>query len=183
MKWYTTEALPVFVDMEDELLVWYVADLISDIEEAELALAEGTDDSTVLEARLMELESKLDVACDDPRADCPEENVQSNGADAEEGMNMNIIFIVLGVVIVAALLGLMFMRGGGGSEAEDAKWNEAMLPAHDAVANSMYGGAQDLFQQPVAPIAAVAPPPVSPAQMAGPPLPPGGLSAGWSMEQ
>jgi len=182
-KWYTTEALPAPVDMEDELLVWYVADLISDIEEAELALAEGTDDSTVLEARLMELESKLDVACDDPRADCPEENVQSNGADAEEGMNMNIIFIVLGVVIVAALLGLMFMRGGGGSEAEDAKWNEAMLPAHDAVANSMYGGAQDLFQQPVAPIAAVAPPPVSPAQMAGPPLPPGGLPAGWSMEQ
>jgi hypothetical protein len=51
------------------------------------------------------------------------------------------------------------------------------------VANSMYGGAQDLFQQPVAPIAAVAPPPVSPAQMAGPPLPPGGLPAGWSMEQ
>ena len=182
-KWYTTEALPAPVDMEDELLVWYVADLISDIEEAELALAEGTDDSTVLEARLMELESKLDVACDDPRADCPEENVQSNGADAEEGMNMNIIFIVLGVVIVAALLGLMFMRGGGGSEAEDAKWNEAMLPAHDAVANSMYGGAQDLFQQPVAPIAAGAPPPVSPAQMAGPPLPPGGLPAGWSMEQ
>ena len=182
-KWYTTEALPAPVDMEDELLVWYVADLLADIEEAELALAEGTDDSTVLEARLMELESKLDVACDDPRADCPTEEVQSNGADAEEGMNMNVILIVLGVVIVAALLGLMFMRGGGGSEAEDAKWNEAMLPAHDMVANSMYGGAQDLFQQPVAPIAAVAPPPVSPVQTPGPPLPPGGLPAGWSMEQ
>ncbi len=182
-KWLTTEALPAPVEMEDELLVWYVADLLADIEEAELALAEGTEDSTVLEARLLELESKLDVACDDPRADCPTEEVQSNGADAEEGMNMNVIFIVLGVVIVAALLGLMFMRGGGGSEAEDTKWNEAMLPAHDAVANSMYGGAQDLFQQPVAPIAAVAPPPVSPVQTPGPPLPPGGLPAGWSMEQ
>jgi len=57
------------------------------------------------------------------------------------------------------------------------------LPVHDAVANSMYGGAQDLFQQPVAPIAAVAPPPAPAAAPAVPPLPPGGLPAGWSMEQ
>lgn len=182
-KWYTTEALPEPVDMDDELLVWYVADLLSDIEAAELALAEGSDDTTVLEARLMELEAKLDLACDDPRADCPTEEVQSNGGEDAEAMNLTVILIVLAVVIVAALLGLMFMRGGGGSEVEETKWNEAMLPAHDTVANSMYGGAQDLFQQPVAPIAAVAPPPVSPVQTPGPPLPPGGLPAGWSMEQ
>jgi hypothetical protein len=182
-KWYTTEALPAPVDMDDELLVWYVADLLGDIEAAELALAEGNDDSTVLEARLMELEAKLDLACDDPRADCPTEEVQSNGGEEAEALNMNVILIVVAVVIVAALLGLMFMRGGGGSEVEETKWNEAMLPAHDTVANSMYGGAQDLFQQPVAPITAVAPPPVSPVQTPGPPLPPGGLPAGWSMEQ
>ncbi|MGB1700635.1 MAG: hypothetical protein ACPHRO_11815 [Nannocystaceae bacterium] len=68
---------------------------------------------------------------------------------------MNVVLIVIGVLIVAALLGLMFMRGGGGSEAEEAKWNEATLPVHDTVANSMYGGAQEIFQQPVVP--AVAP--------------------------
>ncbi len=182
-KWYTTEALPAPVNMDDELLVWYVADLLADIEEAELAIEEGTEDSTVLEARLLELETKLGVACDDPRADCPTEEVQSNGAEAEDGLNTNVIYIVIGVLIVAALLGLMFMRGGGGSEVEDMKWNDASLPVHDAVANSMYGGAQDLFQQPVAPIAAVAPPPVPAAVPAAPPLPPGGLPAGWSMEQ
>ena len=53
----------------------------------------------------------------------------------------------------------------------------------------MYGGAQDIFQQPVAPvaavppIAAVAPPPAPVAAPAGPPLPPTGLPAGWTMEQ
>ena len=184
-KWYTTEALPAPVDMDEDLLDWYVADLLADIAEAEQAKADGTEDSASVDARLMDLQSKLDVACDDPRAECPAEEVQSNGEEASEGMNMNIIFIVLGVVIVAALLGLMFMRGGGGSSDEDAKWNEAMLPFHDTVANSMYGGAQDIFQQPVAPVApvaAVAPPPV-PVSPAAPPLPPGGLPAGWTMEQ
>ena len=182
-KWYTTEALPAPVDMEDELLTWYVADLIADIEEVELALTESGADTTNLNARLSELEGKLGVACDDPRAECPTEEVQSSGGDAETGLDTNVILIVIGVLIVAALLGLMFMRGGGGSEAEEMKWNEASLPVHDAVANSMYGGAQDLFQQPVAPIAAVAPPPAPAAAPAVPPLPPGGLPAGWSMEQ
>jgi len=169
--------------MEDDLLVWYVDDLLADIEEVELALTESGADTTNLNARLSELETKLGVACDDPRADCPTEEVQSSGGDAETGLDTNVILIVIGVLIVAALLGLMFMRGGGGSEAEEMKWNEASLPVHDAVANSMYGGAQDLFQQPVAPIAAVAPPPAPVAAPAVPPLPPGGLPAGWSMEQ
>ncbi|MEC7058817.1 MAG: hypothetical protein VXW90_01010, partial [Candidatus Thermoplasmatota archaeon] len=97
-------------------------------------------------------------------------------------------------------------------EEEEPMWNEASLPVHDTVANSMYGGAQHIFQQQVAPVAAPAPAPapvVAPAASpvvqnityniqdsaisggfaadanahAGPPLPPGGLPAGWTMEQ
>jgi len=95
------------------------------------------------------------------------------------------------VLIVAALLGLMFMRGGGG-QPEEMKWNAEALPIHDTVANSMYGGAGEIFQQPVAHVApapapAAAPVPVAaPAPViapAAPPLPPGGLPAGWTMEQ
>ncbi len=187
-KWLTTEELPAPAEMEDALLEWYVSDLLADILEIESDLEDADADSKVnLEARLMELESKLEVACGDERADCPTDEVQSNGSEASQGLNMNVVLIVIGVLIVAALLGLMFMRGGGGSEAEEAKWNEATLPVHDTVANSMYGGAQEIFQQPVAPavapVAHVAPPPAPVAAPAGPPLPPSGLPAGWTMEQ
>ena len=182
-KWMTTEALPAPAEMDDALIEWYVADLIADIADVEAQLDDpaNAQNSASLEARLMELNEKFDVACTDDRANCPVDEVKSSGADEATGLNTNIILIVIGVLIVAALLGLMFMRGGGDSE--EAKWNEAALPVHDTVANSMYGGAQEIFQQPVAPIAAVAPPPAPVAAPAGPPLPPGGLPAGWSMEQ
>ena len=193
-KWMTTEELPTPTDMEEELLDWHVAKLVAEIAEVEAQLADDANqaDKVSLEARLAELNTDFDLACDDPRADCPTEEVQSNGADdAEGGLNMNIILIVIGVLIVAALLGLMFMRGGGG-QPEEMKWNAEALPIHDTVANSMYGGAGEIFQQPVAPVApapapAVAPVPVAaPAPVvapAAPPLPPGGLPAGWTMEQ
>ena len=115
---------------------------------------------------------------------------------------MNLVLAVLAVLILFTLVGLMVMRSRGDSGVEEMKWNNDMLPFNDTVANSMYGGAQDIFQQPVAhvapvaqvapvahaPVAPVAHAPVAPApapvaQPAGPPLPPGGLPAGWSMEQ
>ncbi|MBH34906.1 MAG: hypothetical protein CMB74_05590 [Euryarchaeota archaeon] len=189
-KWLTTESLPEPAEMEEVLLDWYVGELIDDIAEVEEQLADpaNTQDKASLEARLMELNTKFDAACEDTRANCPVDEVQGSTSGEEDGMNMNLILIVIGVLIVAALLGLMFIRGGGG-QPEETKWNEANLPVHDAVANSMYGGAQDIFQQPVAPvaavppIAAVAPPPAPVAAPAGPPLPPTGLPAGWTMEQ
>lgn len=199
-KWMTTEELPAPADMDDDLLAWYVADLTADIAELESQLAENPSSTEVasLDARLMELNAKFDVACEDPRADCPSENVQSNGGDdAEGGLNSTVIVAVIGVLILAALLGLMFMRNGG--QPDEPKWNTEALPIHDTVANSMYGGAADIFQQPVAHVAPVAPlPAVAPAPVAapvpvaaplpvaapaGPPLPPGGLPAGWTMEQ
>ena len=200
-KWITTEALPAPADMDDALLDWYVADLLADIASVEDQLADpaNADDTALLEASLMELNTKLDVACGDARADCPSDELKSSGSDETSSLNTNVILIVIGVLIVAALIGLMFMRGGNGG-VEEAKWNEAALPVHDAVANSMYGGAQEIFQQPlpaapVAPVAHAAPAPtVAPAPApvaapvpvaapAGPPLPPGGLPAGWTMEQ
>jgi len=193
-KWMTTEELPTPTEMEEELLDWYVADLMVDIADLEAQLADDANqaDKVSIEARLAELNTKFDIACDDPRADCPTEEVQSNGADdAEGGLNMNVILIVIGVLIVAALLGLMFMRGGGG-QPEEMKWNAEALPIHDTVANSMYGGAGEIFQQPVASVAPAPAPAVAPAPVAAPvpvvapaapPLPPGGLPAGWSMEQ
>ena len=83
------------------------------------------------------------------------------------------------MVIIALLAGLMFMRGGNGETSEVmVNWaNE--LPSNDVVANSMYGGAQEIFQQPVAVPATV----VQQVPPGAPPLPAGGLPAGWTMEQ
>ena len=108
---------------------------------------------------------------------------------------------IIGAVIIFALLGgLFFMRGGRTEDTlEGFKWADTTLPARDMVANSMYGGTQQMFQQPLqtpqqthnpayaatyhqpAPVPVQPVAPIIPA--AGPPLPPGGLPAGWTMEQ
>ncbi|MGB2236925.1 MAG: hypothetical protein ACPH4H_04920, partial [Candidatus Poseidoniaceae archaeon] len=99
---------------------------------------------------------------------------------SESGLDLTVVLIVIGVVIVALLAGLMFMRGGnGGNEVQVVDWAN-QLPANDAVANSMYGGAQEIFQQPVA---APAPAVAQQVPPGAPPLPEGGLPAGWTMEQ
>jgi hypothetical protein len=48
------------------------------------------------------------------------------------------------------------------------------LPSTDQVANSMFGGSEEIFQQPS---------PISPEVPDSPPLPENGLPEGWSMEQ
>ena len=121
------------------------------------------------------IRDSLDLACDDPRAQCPTDG-NSGASVTETGETLpieTIAFVVIGVVIAALLIGLMMTRGG--SKQEDVAWNAGTVPANDMVANSMYGGAQELFQAP-APIVPHAP-------SAGPPLPATGLPAGWTMEQ
>ncbi|DAC37379.1 MAG TPA: hypothetical protein D7H96_01900, partial [Candidatus Poseidoniales archaeon] len=142
-----------------------------------------------MEAQLDLLEADLSTACDDPRADCSGDGLQSDASsDAGGVINTDLIIIILGVLILAALLGVMFTRRGGAAAVP--KWDEATLPSADTVANSMYGGAQAIFQQPLAPaIPAPAlptlaiPAPALPAApvYAGPPLPATGLPAGWTM--
>ena len=181
-KWRITESIPAIEDMDDEMFTDYLedinaekADIVAQIESA----AEG-EDTSELEVKLAEVQVELDTACDDPRATCIQEN-QSSSEEVTESkvLDMKLIGIIGGVVLVILLLSMMFARRGNGEIKEDAwndtGWNPNAVPAHDSVANSMYGGAENLFQQPVAI-------PSTP-QIAGPPLPPGGLPAGWTAEQ
>jgi len=203
-KWLTTEPLPSPDAMDAELLAWYVSDLEADIANTQEQIANDVSgDIAALEQILMTLKSDYKTACEDTRAVCQSDGARSNAAEDESSaLSTDTILIVLGVLILAALLGLIFTRNNSGRP-EELKWDPTNLPAHDMVANSMYGGAQQLFQQPAPHVAAVAqqptpytapvvqhPAPVSaivehtPApQPAGPPLPSTGLPAGWTMEQ
>jgi hypothetical protein len=89
--------------------------------------------------------------------------------DPEGGVDMVLVglgggFLVL--ILIAFGLVLILVRSGKSGGANPDMSNQ--LPAADKVANSMFGGTQEMFAQPVA---------------AGPPLPPQGLPPGWSMEQ
>ena len=124
------------------------------------------------------------------------------GPDVEEvgWKAANYLLIAIGISVIGAVLFASFrvMRKASApleeySSLSDYKmtvegWDggkiaEGDLPSADDVANSMYGGSKDLFEQP--------PPPVVPETTAsfetqestGPPVPDDGLPEGWTMEQ
>jgi len=183
VKWDITESMPAVEDMEDEMFTDYLEDLTAkktDLE-AQIESATAGDDTSALETKLTAVEDDLATACDDPRATCVDDTELSSGTiSLSEGMSTTMISLIAGAVILGLLLTLMITRRGRGKTEPDAwngaAWDPNMVPAQDSVANSMYGGAQTLFQQPVE-IQAAAP------QLAGPPLPAGGLPAGWTDEQ
>ncbi len=187
--WRIMDEAPSPDAMDDDELITHIADLEATIDQLKLDIASSGGDTTAEEAQLETLQADLAEACDDPRADCTSDSVQADGSvDPALSINTDVIIIILGVLILAALLGILFTRRGG--PAGQQKWDYNALPSGDAVANSMYGGAQAIFQQPLqAPalplpqLPALAPPLPTPQPYAGPPLPASGLPPGWTMEQ
>ena len=191
-------------EMTNEELGEYIEELLLEIETLESQIAESSGDTTSAEEELVNLNVELDAACAEDRYDCPVEDTNSE-TEQSEGFNMNIVYIVLALMIIGLLMGVLFTRGSRSSGEEDVKWNVDTLPAMDQTANSMYGGAQEIFHQPVAqqPVAQIQPVAqtqpvahsqptvapvtqpayVAPIQPQGPPLPATGLPPGWSMEQ
>ena len=182
-QWNITEELPAIEDMPNTMFTDYLEDLTAEKVEimAQIESAVEGEDTSSLEGKLINVEGELETACEDSRANCITDS-QSGTTSIEDssGLNIQMIGIIAGVVLLGLLLTLMITRRNRGSEKPDAwndtAWNPNMVPAGDSVANSMYGGAQEIFQQPVAIVAA---PPLA----AGPPLPAGGLPAGWTAEQ
>ena len=182
LQWTAVEAAPGPETMTEEEVKQLVTELTDSIaaKKSEIdGMEEGTTEYNDAVAELDEMEADLAEACE--YTTCVEQNAgNSDGAVSESGLDLTVVLIVVGVIIAALLAGLMFMRGGNGGNSPErmVDWaNE--LPANDAVANSMYGGAQEIFQQPVAAPA----PAVAQVPPGAPPLPPGGLPAGWTMEQ
>ena len=195
-KWVVTESLPLPSQMDDGTLETHIDSLNQKIESITQQIAEETGDTTELEQQLANIETDLEFACLDPRIECSEDGTSGTSSDdAESDSNMLLIGGIIAAVIIASLLGGLFlMRGDRTDEQVGFKWADTTLPARDVVANSMYGGSQAIFQQtlpnqqyaqpqtaPVHP----APPQLIPLPQAhrGPPLPPSGLPAGWTMDQ
>ncbi|RAH14159.1 MAG: hypothetical protein CMB20_003845 [Methanobacteriota archaeon] len=179
LKWTANEEAPGPETLTPEELEELIDTLEAEIssKKSEMKnMEKGTTQYETAAEELAELEADKEEACGFTTT-C--DSASSGSVSEETGLDMTVIAIVVGVVIIALLIGLMFIRGGNrGSEPEVVDWAN-QLPAHDTVANSMYGGTQEIFQQPVAapaPVVAQVPP-------GAPPLPPGGLPAGWTMEQ
>ena len=181
LKWDITETEPTPAEMDKATLDSHLVGLLASKAALEGSIEESTGDTTGLEAELAEVEQDLQLACADARAECPTEgNSGSSVLDSQE-LPMQTIALVGIAVIIMALLGLLLTRRSKGDLEPD--WTAKQLPAHDTVANSMYGGAQQIFQAP-APVIQQAPAAVIPeAPAAGPQLPASGLPAGWTMEQ
>ena len=204
-KWVVTQDVPPAAELSDEMIESYVKTLQSQIDSINEQLAENTDDdNSDLQLQLVDTEFKLELVCQDPRVVCSEEQTSSSVTDAgNSNSNTMMIMGIVALIIIGALLGGMFLlRGRGNDELQGFQWADTTLPARDVVANSMYGGTQQIFQQPLQPqyqtqpyqpaqysqpqpTARPAPPQNIPQPQAqrGPPLPPGGLPSGWSMAQ
>ena len=186
--WDITESMPTIEEMDEEMFSGYLEGLVEDKADitAQIEALAEEEDPSALELKLSEINTELGLACEDPRAplaSCEDDSVAGSSVDAvKEELNLEMIALIGGIILAGLLIGLMFTRRGRDTMPKDVwndtAWNPNMVPAHDTVANSMYGGAQAIFQQPVA----VAPAP-APQVIPGPPLPPGGLPAGWSPEQ
>ena len=181
LKWTAEETAPGPESMTEEEVKELVAELDAAIATKKTqieGLEEGSTEYEDATSELDELEAERSEACE--YTTCIEQNAGTgDGPVTDSELDLTVVLIVISVIIAALLAGLMFMRGGnGGTHEKMVDWaNE--LPANDAVANSMYGGAQEIFQQPVAAPA----PAVAQVPAGAPPLPPGGLPAGWTMEQ
>jgi len=177
LYWNIT-AHPAFADMGSEELGTFLADTEASMAKLELeikALPEGSSTRTSKEAQLEQAKVSYALACDTPEVVCAGDDVASS-SDSTSGINSDLVVYLAGGVfalIIIALLSMMVLRRGGEADFKDFSSN---LPADDLVANSMYGGAEQIFQQQVAAPVAAMPPGV-------PPIPETGLPEGWTMEQ
>ena len=183
LMWTATEEAPrPDATLEVEDVIERIAELDLEIEEKELeldSLEKGSDAHTATTLEINELKQDREDAC--TFTTCIDDSIKSGGTDTpDSALDLTVILVVIGVVIIALLVGLLFMRGGNNEGEGDmmVDWANS-LPSNDAVANSMYGGAQEIFQQPVAATAAT----LESAPSSAPPLPVGGLPEGWTMEQ
>jgi hypothetical protein len=176
LEWYVDSHRVSYADMSPEEFNTALAELEAKLADLE---ANGGSEEEILGVKDDIADACAAVPCDD--------SLSSGLADeASDSGNLTLLISIVALVLIFGLLaGVLLMRGSK-DELVENDWSN-QVPATDMVANSMYGGAQQLFQQqyaqPVVTQTPVSHAPVAPAQPGVLPLPPGGLPAGWTMEQ
>ena len=172
--WNITESPVDPTTMDSGELDAHIMTLGNRIASLEAAIANLEDSTEEYSEKMSELNSTKEdheSACAVDGADCISDDVQSQ-AESPESSSINFTYVGIGMgVIILILLSILVLGGrkGDGDSLAGLIDHTMVLPVTDSIANSAYGGAQELF---------TAPPP-----QAGPPLPAAGLPIGWTMEQ
>ena len=182
LYWNITEFAPPSTELSDVELETRIVDLTDRLERIEVDLGVddlNADDRAALESIQSDVSALLDADCEDARSDCDATSGETTVAESgllSGGLSGSVLGMgaaILGVLVVGLVLAAVLRReDNDGYDIMPVAMQGVMsgaLPAHDPVANSMYGGAGHLFTTPVA--------------YNGPPLPASGLPPGWSMEQ
>ena len=120
-----------------------------------------------------------EVNCVMDKTTCPGADVSGSSDGMFSDNTLLIVLAALGGILVLVIVVAFVTSRRSGRNDGLVDWG-AQVPAMDPIANSMYGGASDIFQAPIQPTSA----PVAPAAVPGaPPIPPGGIPSGWTMEQ
>ena len=183
-KWYVSEGsgdvnidAPESNSLDEDLTDEEIKDKLSDLEEELLVLNAQinliVDENDPMKTQY--LQEKEDLIEERNRLECLKStsNCNSYEGSVEGGsFEFDAMTIALGGIIsllVVVLILMLFVRGRD----SEPEWNFEN-PQYDALANSAYGGAAPVFQN------TIQQPAVVPA---GPPIPPSGIPAGWTMDQ
>ena len=186
-KWEITEYPPQDIpldEMTDEQLQQKMTELAASLIllESELNALEAGSDAKAEKQSEIDLVSKNieEVNCAMDEKTCPGADVSGSSDGMFSDNTLLLVLAALGGILVLVIVVAFVTSRRSGRNDGLVDWG-AQVPAMDPVANSMYGGASDIFQAPIQPTAA----PVAPAAVPGgaPPIPPGGIPPGWTMEQ
>ena len=177
-KWFVTEGAgetntdSTQTATQEDLTDDEINQKISDIEEELLVINAQinliVDDSDP--QKLIYQEEKQELLDERTRLECLKSTSNCNSVEANvqnSVFEFDMMTMGLGGFIALLVVVLLFLLFAKGRDSEP-EWNYEN-PHLDSLANSAYGGAAPVFQNTIVP--------------SGPPIPPGGIPAGWTMDQ
>jgi hypothetical protein len=182
-KWDITEYPPIDVSIEemtDEQLQLKITELTQEliILQGELNALEDDNEKAQKQSEIDLVNKDIeDVNCAIDEITCVSADVSGSSDNMFSDNTLMMVLGALGAVLVLVIVLALFSSRRGGRNDGLVDWG-AEVPAMDPIANSMYGGASDIFQAPIQ-----SPAPVPTVVGGTPPIPASGLPEGWTTDQ